>query len=41
MGYRAGRCKLRRSYHASFIALHCKNRGGEAARLCRHDEKAQ
>jgi hypothetical protein len=33
VGYRAGGCRLRRSYHASFIAPMWNNRGGEAAGL--------
>jgi hypothetical protein len=36
-----GRCRLSRSYHASFIASWCNNRGGEAAGLHRHDKKVQ
>jgi hypothetical protein len=35
VGYRAGRCRLRRSYHASLVAPQCNNRGGKEARLHR------
>jgi hypothetical protein len=41
VGDHAGRCRLRRSDHASFIAPCCKNRGGKAARLHNHGKKAQ
>jgi hypothetical protein len=33
VGDRAGRCRLRRSDHAIFIALGCNNRGGNVAGL--------
>jgi hypothetical protein len=33
VGYCAGGCRLRRSYHTSFIAPQCNNGGGEAAGL--------
>jgi hypothetical protein len=39
VGYRVGGCRLRRSYHASFIALMWNNRGGEAAGLHRCGKK--
>jgi hypothetical protein len=36
VGYHLRRCRLHKSYHASFIAPQCNNRVGEAARLRRH-----
>jgi hypothetical protein len=36
-----GRYRLSRSYHDSFIASRCNNRGGKAAGLRRHGKKAQ
>jgi hypothetical protein len=41
VGCHAGRGRLRRSYHANFIALWCNNRGGEAAGIRRHGKMAQ
>jgi hypothetical protein len=40
VGDHAGRCRLRRSDHASFIALWCNNQGGKAARFRMHGKKA-
>jgi hypothetical protein len=44
-GYRVGGCRLRRSYHVSFIAPQCNSQGGEAVGLVvglhRRGEKAQ
>jgi hypothetical protein len=37
-GYCVGRCRLCRSYHTSFIAPWCNNRGGEAAGLRKHSK---
>jgi hypothetical protein len=39
--YHVERCRLRKSYHASFIAPRCNNRGGEVAGLRRRGKKAQ
>jgi hypothetical protein len=41
MGDHAGRCRLRRSEHASFIAPRCNNQGGKVAGFCRRGKKAQ
>jgi hypothetical protein len=41
VGYRVGRCRMRGSYHASFIAPRCNNQGGKVAGLRRHGKKGQ
>jgi hypothetical protein len=39
VGYRVVKCRLHMSYHISFMALLCNNRGGKAAGLYRHGKK--
>jgi hypothetical protein len=41
VGDRAGRGRLCRSDHASFIAMMCNNRGGKAAGLHKRSKKVQ